>query len=663
MADRIKGIVVEIGGDTTGLNKALSDVNKELRDNKSALTDIERLLKMDPGNTELLQQKFELLSRSVESTEEKLEALKEAEKQVQQQLKRGEVSEDQYNALKREIIATESSLKDLKQQAQKTENAVNGIEERPIEEVADAANEAADNLEDAGKKASSFGDYLKADLISSGAKGIISSMKDMAEETEEYQKIMASLEVSSERAGYTAEETADSYKQLYGVLADDQTAATTTANLQALGLEQDKLIQITNATIGAWATYGDSIPIDGLAEAINETAKVGTVTGGLADVLNWAGVSEDEFNEKLATAGTTSGRVNMILKQLAKQGLVEAGESWQENNKNIIESNQASADFQQEMAELGALIQPILTEITKSIAKLLGRFNDLDSGSQVFILTIIGLVAVLGPLQTAIGGVSAAITFLAANPIILAIAAIVGLVALIATKGDEIQGLLNKVDDFLENIFLVNWTDIFGEEIGSVLDGFMENIEHIWISLKMILDGIIDFIRGVFTGDWERAWIGIVEMFAGLFNGLLSVAVAPLNGILGLINLLIDGINYLIRGLNKISFDFPDWIPKVGGKSFGIDIPEIPDVPYLAKGGVLYEGTAVVGEAGPEMLTVSGNRAIVQPLTNQTSSTTNNLGGISMVIYGAPGQDVNELADIIADKINNDITRKGIAYA
>ncbi len=110
---------------------------------------------------------------------------------------------------------------------------------------------------------------------------------------------MASLEVSSERAGYSAEETAETYKTLYGVLGDDQTAATTTANLQAIGLEQDKLTELTNAAIGAWATYGDSIPIDGLAESINETIQAGTVTGNFADVLNWASLEGETFGVTL----------------------------------------------------------------------------------------------------------------------------------------------------------------------------------------------------------------------------------------------------------------------------------------------------------------------------------------------------------------------------
>ena len=364
MADRIKGITIEIGGDTTGLSKALSGVNKEIKDTQTQLKDVNRLLKMDPGNTELLRQKYDLLNKSIDSTEKKLDTLKQAEKQVQDQFKRGKVSESQYNALKREVIATESNLKNLKSEAQKTDNAIRGIDEKPVEEVASAADKAETSLKDAGKEASNFGDYLKAGAIVEGSKAIISGMKDIADESREYMKIMGSLEISSQAAGYTAEQTASSYKTLYGVLGDDQTAATTTANLQALGLSQSQLDQIINGTIGAWATYGDSIPIDSLSEAINETVKTGNVTGTFADVLNWAGTSEDEFNAKLQAANSESERANLVLQELANQGLMTAGQAWQENNEALFESNQANADLQEQLSELGETVMPIITAVS-----------------------------------------------------------------------------------------------------------------------------------------------------------------------------------------------------------------------------------------------------------------------------------------------------------
>lgn len=692
-SSRIKGITIEIGGDTTGLSKALSGVNKEIGNTQRQLKDVERLLKIDPGNTELLRQKYELLNQEVEQTEGKLKALKDAEKQVQTQFQRGDIGKDKYDALRREIIETENRLGNMRSEAQKTENAIKGIDEKPVEEVTSAAKDAENALQDAGKEASNFGDYLKAGAIVEGAKGVISSLKNMADETKDYRKIMGSLETSSERAGYSAEETAKSYQTLYGVLGDDQTAATTTANLQALGLAQSDLQKMISGTIGAWATYGDSIPIDGLAESINETIRAGQVTGTFADVLNWgskegetfgvtlkenteankewnnavkeAKTAEDFFNLALQNANSEAERANIVMQAMANQGLTEAGEAWQKNNAGLVESNQASADFQEQIAELGETIEPVMTRITSAITNMLSWFNNLDSGAQTFILTAIALAAAIGPISgiisgitTATSGLSSAFSFLAANPIVLVIAAIVALVAAIALFGDEIKGALQSVDDFLQNIFAKDFTEIFGPVLGGALNGFLSVVKGIWDGIKQIFDGIIDFIGGIFSGDWERAWEGVKSIFSGIWDALVSIVKAPINGIIWLINKAIDGINWIIGGINSLSFDLPDWL---GGGHIGFDIGTINHIPYLAKGGILSRGSAVVGEAGPELLTMMGSKAMVQPLTSQTNNTTN-LGGVTMTIYGAPGQDVNELADIVMDRMETVYQMKGAVW-
>lgn len=711
-ASRIKGITVEIGGDTTGLNKALQGVNSNIRDTKTQLKDVERLLKLDPGNTELLRQKYSLLNTEIQDTETKLTALKEAEEQVQQQFERGDVSEEQYNGLRREIIATESSLRSLRDQAEQTERAINGVDEQPVEDVADAAEDAQDALGDAGKEASNFGDYLKAGAVIEGVKGIASAISDLSEETAEYRKIMGSLEVSSAQAGYTAEETKASYKQLYGVLGDDQTAATTTANLQALGLSQGELTNMIDATVGAWARYGDSIPIDGLAEAINETAKVGTVTGTFADVLNWAGVNEDEFNEKLAACGSESERTNLIMQQLADQGLMEAGQAWRENNSDLVSANEAQADFMETAAQLSERLAPVMAAVKDGINQifeaLLALTEDIDfeaigaaiSGAFGFFAetiipiivefldfllkngeTVAAVLAVIGggiaalklaDFTSKIQGLITGATTLTqtlpilgsvistlTNPVFLVGAAITALIAIVALFGDDIQNVLSTVDNFMQSVFAKDWTETFGD-LGNVLNGFFAGVKAIWDAIVQVFNGVIDIIRGVFTGDWERAWKGVEEVFSGIFNGLGAIVKAPLNFIIGLLNGAIDGVNWLIRGLNKIHFDIPDWVPGIGGKGFGINIGEIGHIPYLAKGGILSQGSAVVGEAGPELLTMTGNQAVVQPLTNQT--TNHNIGGVNLYIYGAPGQDVNELADIISEKISQEVTRKEAAF-
>ncbi len=627
----IKGITIKIGGDTTGLMDSLSGVNKELSSTQAQLKDVERLLKIDPKNTELLKQKYDLLNQSVTSTENKLDALREAERQVQEQFERGEVSAENYNALKREIIETDNKLSSLRAEATKTKNEIDKVDEEPIEEISDAADRAGNSLQEAGKKASNFSDYLKADAIVEGAKGIISSIKDAADETKEYQKIMASLTTASEKAGYTVQETAESYNLLYGYLGDDQTSATTLSNLQKLGLSQSDLTKMIKGTVGAWTEYGDSIPIDSLSESINETVKTAAVTGTFADVLNWAGTSEEEFNQRLADCGSESERTNLIMQELANQGLIASADAWRENNSALYDSNEANAQMQEQMSQLGELILPIMTSITGKVAELLTWFNSLDSGTQNFILTALMLVAALGPVISGIQGVSAALSFLAANPIVLLIAAIVGLVALIAVKGDEIQGILQSVDDFMQNIFAKDWTEVFGPVLGDGLNAFMANVKNIWDSIMKIFNGVIDFVRGVFTGDWQRAWDGVKNIFGGTFDLIASMAKAPINGVIGILNGAISGLNILIDGLNKIKFSIPSWVPGIGGKSFGINIGHIGKIPYLAKGGEVLRGSAIVGEAGPELLTVENDRTIVQPL--KPNRTTTPVHGNTQIIF------------------------------
>lgn len=598
MPNRIQGITVEIGGDTQGLSKALSGVNKEIRTTQSQLKDVERLLKLDPGNTELLRQKYELLNDSIESTEEKLDSLREAEKQVQQQFERGEVSQDQYNGLQREIIATEQALGRLQNEARDTENRINGIDEKPIEQVEDAAEDAGDALRDAGDDASHFGDMLKAGAIVEGVSGLVDSMSQLADETREYQRIMGSLEVSSERAGYTAEETADTYRQLYGVLGDDQTAATTTANLQALGFAQEDLKDLTNAAIGAWATYGDSIPIDGLAESINETIQAGQVTGNFADVLNWAGASEDDFNAKLENAADSTERANIVMEELARQGLVEAGEAWQKNNESLVESNQAAADFQDTMAEMAERIQPILTAVQTGITGILNAILDATSGIdfdamaeaisagfgwiienvipaistlvgwllqldpqiQQFALVLAGVAAAAGPVTTVIQGIVTALSALM-SPVTLVVAAVgllIGAFATLWTSSEEFrtnittiwQQLVDTFTGFTQGIVdRLNELGFNFENIGQVIqaawqalcdflapvfEGAFQAVATIFDTITSAILGVLDFFIGVFTGDWEQALNGIKEFWGSIWDGICGIFETIIDTLMGI---------------------------------------------------------------------------------------------------------------------------------
>ena len=191
--------------------------------------------------------------------------------------------------------------------------------------------------------------------------------------------------------------------------------------------------------------------------------------------------------------------------------------------------------------------------------------------------------------------------------------------------------------------------------MGNVLNAFLANVKNVWNAIRSVFNGIITFVKNVFTGNWKGAWEGVKQIFKGVFDGLVAIAKAPLNMLIGVVNMLIDGLNFLIRGINSIGFDVPDWVPVIGGKRFGFNVPQIGKLAYLAQGGILEAGNAIVGEKGPELLTMDAGRAIVQPLTNNT--TNHNLGGVSINVYGAPGQDIHELAEVLMDEFG-DITRR-----
>ena len=574
--------------------------------------------------------------------------------------------------------------------------------------AADGIDDIADSLDDVQSGGTDFGDILGANAIVEGASQIISALGDVVENTKEYRKIMASLEVASEKHGYTNEQTTDSFNKLYSVLGDDQQAATALSNLQALELEQSELDKMIDAAIGAWATYGDSIPIDSLAEAINETVQTGQVTGTLADTLNWAGVSEDEFNEKLAALGDPAERANLLMEQLASQGLMDTSKAWQAQNEDLIAANLAQAEFNENAAEMAERVAPATAAVQAGFNKVLaavleategidfnavadsitGFFDFLIANGDTIIAVIAGIGGGMAALKIAdvvssfssatgvVQGLTAAFPALSGvitaltNPVFLVTAAVVGLVTLIATKGDEIQAMLAQFDEWLTGVFATDWTEIFGPVLGGAFNAFFQNIENVWNGIKQIFNGVIDFIRGVFTGDWDRAWKGLGEVLRGIVSTWVAIVKAPINGIIGILNAAIGGINSIINGLNSLRIDIPDWVPGIGGGSLGFNIPHIPTIPLLADGGILLRGAAIVGEAGPELLQQLGNRTIVQPLSGGASAAARGTAAvgqraapvINITVNAAAGQSEEQVAEIVARKLQAMFTRQEAVF-
>lgn len=347
----------------------MARVNGELRNLKSEMTLVDATFKGQANTTEALTAKHKVLQGSVEQQRERVRALTQAVEDATQAYGDNDKRTDGYrqslNRAKAELADLNRELQDNERYLDEASKSADGCAES-IDEYGKAVRDADSNKDPLGNLMAGFGNLkglLAGGAVVGGIKAVGDAIMSVVEDTAEYRKIMGTLEISSERAGYSAQQTADIYRTLQGVLGDTQTAATTTANLQAIGLAQEDLVTVTNAAIGAWATYGDSIPIDGLSESINETIQAGKVTGTFADVLNWAGTSEDDFNAKLEAANGTTERANIVLQELKSQGLDQAGKAWQDANEDVVALNEATERWDGAMAQLGETLTPAATAI------------------------------------------------------------------------------------------------------------------------------------------------------------------------------------------------------------------------------------------------------------------------------------------------------------
>ena len=347
----------------------MAQVNSELRNLKSEMTLVDATFRGQANTTEALTAKHKVLQGSVEQQREKVRALTQAVEDATQAYGDNDKRTDGYrqslNRAKAELANLNRELQDNERYLDEARKSADGCADS-IDEYGKAVRDADGGKDPMGNilgGLSSLKGVLAGGAVVGGIKAVGDAIMSVVEDTAEYRKIMGTLEISSERAGYSAQQTADIYRTLQGVLGDTQTAATTTANLQAIGLAQEDLVTVTNAAIGAWATYGDSIPIDGLSESINETIQAGKVTGTFADVLNWAGTSEDDFNAKLEAANGTTERANIVLQELKSQGLDQAGKAWQDANEDVVALNEATERWDGAMAQLGETLTPAATAI------------------------------------------------------------------------------------------------------------------------------------------------------------------------------------------------------------------------------------------------------------------------------------------------------------
>ncbi|MDU4939621.1 MAG: hypothetical protein E6X34_14305 [Clostridium sp.] len=340
---------------------------------------------------------------------------------------------------------------------------------------------------------------------------------------------------------------------------------------------------------GTW-TISEVIP-----EFFNILAGVLDILNPIIDVFQELGAwLWDSFLQPIAS--WTGGVIVDVLNGLAK--VLKSIGNWMKEHKGVIEA---------------------IVIVVGSFALAWGLVN-VAFGIYFGILNAYNAIVYIASTGTSIFAGAMAALNLPLLAIVAAIAAVIAIGVLLVKHWDEvkekcgqvwdwIKDKFNQFKEWLGGVFATDWSEKFGI-LGDVLNAYLANVKNVLDGVKRFLSGIIDFIAGVFTGNWDRAWKGVKNIFKGIWDSFVGIAKAPINMIIGLINGMISAINVAIIGINKLSWEVPDWVPIIGGESWGFDIPQLGKVPYLAKGGIVDSATlAVVGEAGKEA---------VMPLENNT---------------------------------------------
>lgn len=610
---RIKGLTIEIGGDTTQLSESLHDVNKSITSTQAQLKDVEKLLKLDPTNTEMLAQKQELLTQAISKTEEKLETLKDAAVQAEKQLGEGKISQEQFAALQREIAATEIELKRYDSQldtaADATENLGDAAEQaaqdsgdasEEIGELSDAADDLGDAAEDAGDGTKDLGESARdsgdgfsvldgavATFIGNGLTALVSAIGDaistfaeLSESTQEYRENMSKLDTAASAAGMDAGSIADAYIDLYGVLGDETATATTISNFAKLGVSMQDMDSLLDSATGIWAVYGDSIPLDGLAESVNETAKVGQITGTMADAINWASASndtwtnalsgnaaalsafqsgvsqgmsaEDAFNEALAACGDEQERQQLIISTL--NGLyADSAETYRENNASIIDARHATLYYQDAVAGVGAAMEPLQTTMTRFKANLISGVSPaLQELSDAFMDVVTGADGAEEGIASAVTGLVDTVSSMASDllPQLLEMGTQIlggimqGLAqstpTLMATVSDMILQLIQAITAFLPQ-FAEAAVTIAGS-IVTQLTAFVPQLLQAATTLLMAIVDAVPMIVNTLVPMLPQLITAIVTALLGAVPQLLQAATTLLMAIVNALPTIITAL-------------------------------------------------------------------------------------------------------------------------
>ena len=590
-----------------------------------------------------------------------------------------------------------------------------------LSKLASKTDDFADGFKDAEKASLSFGDVLKANILSDAiisgfskltdaitgfAAGSVTTAAELKAEASQFEQAFGQMEGTATAAiADIADETGILDTRLNSAATSIYSFARASGGTEAesMSLMEDALTAAADA-----AAYYDR-SLDDTTEQLMSFLK-GNYENDAALGLSATEATRNaaameqfgkEFND-LTEIQKQQTLLSMVTDAQALSGAMGQASRESDGLENVM--GNLSEVGRQIQGNIGApvleAIIPAIQEITNSIMQWTEgvdwtAFGNAVSGFITGIIdngpTIISIIAgiaagfVAWNVVTMIQGVVSAINAfkianegasiaqlalnaaMNANPIGIIVTAITALITIIGTLWATNEDFRNAVVEIWENIkaaFVEAWEAIeaawsvasayFTAIWNAIKVTFAPVVEYLsgifsdaWESVKQIFSGVIDFIAGVFTGDWERAWDGIKNIFTGIWNGIVSVLERA-------VNLIIKGINWLISQLNKVSFTLPDWVPVIGGNSFGFNIPSISEIsiPRLATGSVIppnREFLAVLGDNKQETEVVSPLSTMKQAMLEAMRESGMTDGTITVVV----NLDGKEVARNSVKHINN----------
>ncbi len=495
------------------------------------------------------------------------------------------------------------------------EEMVEGVTEN-LDELFDVSQYTDQSLRDLGDTTRNMGDGFTvtkgvlSDFISNGissltdlASDAISKIAGLADETREYRSEMGKLNTAFETNNLSADSAKNTYEELYSIIGETDQCVEASQQIALLANNEQEAAQWAEYGAGVFAKFGDALQPETFYESANETLKLGEATGAYTQMLEGCGVNVEDFNAKLAACSTESEKQHFML-ETTESLLGDASEAYKKANEDIINANISQSEYNDRMAMLGEIAEPITTSVKDGFGLILDSITGLVDGVDTEAVS----EAITGGFQTFVDETL---------PTILD-----GFKWIIENKDTLISGISG-----IGAAFLVFKTVSFITEAVEAIKALKSATEGATIAQKLfniimganpvmrvvtiVLALIAAIVTFIATNDEARAkvveiWGEIKQSFSDFGNkaketfnniklGIFGFVNSGLEGIEGFINSIIKGLNWIVDKINSVlTITIPDWIPDFGGKTFSpgltkvseVSLPRIP-IPALAQGAVL----------------------------------------------------------------------------